>query len=151
MLKNVVSYGTGWRAKELGRPVAGKTGTTNEYRDAWFVGYTPDLVVGAWVGYDDMRPIGEHETGARAALPIWVNFMKSIDLGPPDDFPVPEGIVARYVDKTTGLLADEGRQNVLLEYFKEGTEPREYAPLPEESITEPLRPSITPLQRPEYD
>jgi penicillin-binding protein 1A len=151
MLKNVVSYGTGWRAKELGRPVAGKTGTTNEYRDAWFIGYTPNLVVGAWVGYDDMRPIGEHETGARAALPVWVNFMKSIDLGPPDDFPVPEGVVARYVDKTTGLLADEGRQNVLLEYFKEGTEPREYAPLPEESITEPLRPSITPLQRPEYD
>jgi len=151
MLKNVVSYGTGWRAKELGRPVAGKTGTTNEYRDAWFIGYTPNLVAGVWVGYDDMRPLGEHETGARAALPIWVNFMKSIDLGPPDDFPVPDGIVARYVDKTTGLLGDEGRPNVLLEYFKEGTEPREYGPLPEERITEPLRPTITPEQRPEYD
>lgn len=151
MMKNVVAYGTGWRAKELGRPVAGKTGTTNEYRDAWFIGYTPGLVAGVWVGYDDMRPIGEHETGARAALPIWLAFMKSIELGEPGDFPMPEGIVARYVDRTTGLLADEGRPGVILEYFKEGTEPKEYAPLPGETIQEPLRPSEPGPLRPEYD
>lgn len=151
MMKNVVAYGTGWRAKELGRPVAGKTGTTNEYRDAWFIGYTPSIVAGVWVGYDDMRPIGEHETGARAALPIWLTFMKSIDLGEPEDFPVPEGIVARYVERTTGLLANDGRPGVILEFFKEGTEPKEYAPMPGETITEPLRPSEPGPLRPEYD
>ncbi|MCX7793793.1 MAG: PBP1A family penicillin-binding protein [Thermodesulfovibrionales bacterium] len=151
MMKNVVAYGTGWRAKELGRPVAGKTGTTNEYRDAWFIGYTPNLVAGVWIGYDDMRPIGEHETGARAALPVWLNFMKSIDLGEPEDFPVPEGIVARYVDRTTGLLADHEGTGIILGYFKEGTEPRDYAPLPEERINEPLRPAEPGPFRPEYD
>lgn len=151
MLKNVVSFGTGWRAKELGRPVAGKTGTTNDYRDAWFIGYTPGLVAGVWVGYDDMRPIGELETGSRAALPIWLEFMKSIDLGPPEDFPVPEGIVARYVDKKTGLLGVEGMPDVILEYFKEGTEPREFTPLPEEKVTEPFAPVSPGPERPDYD
>ncbi len=148
MLKNVVSYGTGWRAKELGIPVAGKTGTTNEYRDAWFVGYTPTLVTGVWVGYDNARPIGEHETGSRAALPIWVNFMRSIDLGPVEDFPIPEGIVARYVDKKTGLLASEGMPDAMLQYFKEGTEPKEFTPMPGQLIEESLQPG---RERPEYD
>ncbi len=145
MMKNVVEYGTGWRAKELGRPVAGKTGTTNEYRDAWFIGYTPDLVAGVWVGYDDMRPIGEHETGARAALPIWLHFMKSIDLGPINDFPVPEGIVAKYVDKTTGLLSERYSSNTILEYFIEGTEPREF------STYEGIEPLPSRIEKPEYD
>jgi len=71
MMEDVVRYGTGWRARALGRPVAGKTGTTNDYKDAWFVGYTPDLVASVWVGFDNLKSLGSQETGARAASPIW--------------------------------------------------------------------------------
>lgn len=94
LLRGVIEHGTGWKAKVLGRPLAGKTGTTNEYNDAWFIGFSPSLVVGVWVGYDDHRSIGPKETGARAALPIWIDFMKeTIKDTPPEDFPIPEGIV----------------------------------------------------------
>jgi penicillin-binding protein 1A len=129
MLQDVVQHGTGWRAKALKRPVGGKTGTTNDYRDAWFLGFTPDMVAGVWVGYDDMVPLGEKETGSRAAAPIWVNFMKSISANyEPRDFPMPEGITTRLIDRETGLLANSWTENPLLEYFIEGTEPIEVAP-----------------------
>lgn len=130
MLQDVVNHGTGWRAKALRRPVAGKTGTTNEYRDAWFLGFTMDMIAGVWVGYDDMRPLGEEETGSKAAAPIWVDFMKTISANyEPKDFPRPaEGITTRLIDRETGLLANRWTENPLLEYFKEGTEPKETAP-----------------------
>ncbi len=134
MMEDVVKNGTGWRAKALGRPVAGKTGTTNEYRDAWFVGYTPNLVSVVWVGFDDMRPLGPQETGARAASPIWVSFMKNFLSGEPEDFPVPEGIVSYTIDPATGLLSKDESMGIK-EYFKEGTEPKKYAP--STSIREP--------------
>jgi len=132
MLEDVVNHGTGWRAKALGRPVAGKTGTTNEYRDAWFIGYTPDLAAGVWVGFDEMRSLGEGETGSKAAAPIWVSFMKeaikeSAPFGEgPRPFPVPDGIVTAVIDPLTGLLAtkDSGK---MVEFFKEGTVPEEYS------------------------
>jgi penicillin-binding protein 1A len=127
MMGDVVKYGTGWRAKALGRPVAGKTGTTNEYKDAWFVGYTIDLVAAVWVGFDDMRPLGPQEIGARAASPIWVEFMKNFLSGEPEEFPVPEGIASYKIDSETGLLARDKSAGIT-EYFKEGTEPKEYAP-----------------------
>jgi penicillin-binding protein 1A len=93
MLKNVIQSGTGRAVAKWGRPVAGKTGTTSEFRDGWFIGYTPNLVAGVWVGYDDHRPLGERETGARTALPIWLTFMREADQGDDsEDFPVPEGI-----------------------------------------------------------
>ena len=76
MLENVVQHGTGWKARELARPAAGKTGTTSDYQDAWFIGYLPSMAAGVWVGYDDHKPIGKRETGAEAALPIWLDFMK---------------------------------------------------------------------------
>ncbi|MEW6213693.1 MAG: PBP1A family penicillin-binding protein [Nitrospirota bacterium] len=127
MMEDVVKYGTGWRAKALGRPVAGKTGTTNEYRDAWFIGYTPDLLAAVWVGFDDMRPLGPQETGARAASPIWVSFMKNVLSGEPEEFPIPEGIVSYPIDPSTGLLSRD-ESVAMKEYFKKGTEPKRFAP-----------------------
>lgn len=124
MLQDVVNYGTGWRARRLKRPVGGKTGTTNEFRDAWFMGFTTELVTGVWVGFDDMRTLGEKETGSRTAAPIWVKFMKAVlKETEPEEFPVPDGIVKFPIDKQTGLLANEEGENTVMEYFKEGTEP----------------------------
>lgn len=138
MMEDVVNYGTGWRAKALGRQVAGKTGTTNEYRDAWFVGYVPDMLAAVWVGFDDMRPLGQQETGARAASPIWVNFMKAVEIGE-HGFMVPDGIVSYPVDPGNGLLARDAGSGVK-EYFKRGTQPRDYSSsLRVRETKEPLR------------
>jgi len=89
MLEEVVQFGTGVAAKALGRPAAGKTGTTQDYTDAWFVGFTPQLTAGVWVGFDDKQiSLGKKETGARAALPIWLEFMQGATAGTPaTDFP----------------------------------------------------------------
>ena len=93
MLKNVVQSGTARAAAKLGPNVAGKTGTTSDFRDGWFIGYTPEFIAGVWVGYDDHRPLGDKETGANTALPIWLNFMSGAGQGnSPAEFPVPEGI-----------------------------------------------------------
>ena len=128
ILQSVVQEGTGWRAKALGRPVAGKTGTTNNYMDAWFIGYIPNLVAGVWVGMDRDEPIGKNETGARAASPIWVNFMEKILNGiPVINFQVPSGVVFAKIDKKTGLLATPETSEVGLECFLEGTEPTEFS------------------------
>ena len=108
-LENVVQHGTARRAVNrygLTRPAAGKTGTTNSKIDAWFVGYTPDLVVGVWVGFDDYRQnrVNYNRTGSEAALPIWSKFMIDAARGPEKPFPVPDGIVFRDIDKKSGLL-----------------------------------------------
>ena len=93
MLRNVILYGTGRAARVIKRPLAGKTGTTNNYRDAWFIGYSPSLVCGVWVGYDDNRIIFRGATGARAALPIWIKFMSNALAGKPiETFPIPKGV-----------------------------------------------------------
>lgn len=139
MMEDVVNYGTGWRAKALGRPVAGKTGTTNDYRDAWFVGYVPDMIACVWVGFDDMRPLGSQETGARAASPIWVDFMKAVELGDHWDFTMPESIVSYPIDPGNGLLTKEGLG--MKEYFKNGTQPKEFSSAP---ITRDTREAIKP-------
>jgi penicillin-binding protein 1A len=128
LLQGVVQEGTGWRAKSLGRPCAGKTGTTNEYTDAWFVGYTPDLITGVWVGFDEKRPLGKFETGSRAASPIWVSYMQKAVAGRAvRSFPIPAGIVFAKIDPKTGLLALPGAKDVVFECFKEGTQPTQYS------------------------
>ena len=99
MLRGVVERGTGQAAKSLGRPVAAKTGTTNDYSNAWFLGYTPRLVTGVWVGYDRPRSLGRDETGGRLAAPIWVAYMaRVIGDSPREDFPIPERVVIVSVD-----------------------------------------------------
>jgi len=127
LLKGVVEHGTGWRAKSLRRPVAGKTGTTNDFRDAWFIGYVPHLVTGVWVGLDDNSSLGEDETGSRAASPIWVNFMNNVLRDwPIEDFNLPENITLVKIDAKTGLLPSENcGKDLILESFVKGTEPTE--------------------------
>ncbi len=135
LLQSVVQNGTGWRAKSLGRPTAAKTGTTDEFLDAWFIGYTPELLTGVWVGFDDERTLGENETGARAASPTWVSFMsKVLKDKPVKDFPIPEGIEFMKVDARTGEL-NAGKEGVL-ECFKEGTGPAEKAAAPSLSTSD---------------
>ena len=121
LLKGVVQNGTGSRAQALGRPCAGKTGTTNNYVDAWFIGYTPEIVTGVWVGFDEgNQPLGENETGSQAALPIWVQFMKeALKHKEVLDFPVPEGIVFVNIDSKTGLPATPNSTRIIPESFKE--------------------------------
>ncbi len=128
LLESVVQKGTGWRAKVLKRPTAGKTGTTNDLKDAWFVGYIPQMLTVAWVGYDQERPLGKKETGSRAAAPAWVEFMKEAvaDL-PVEEFPVPDAIEFRPIDPGTGLLAPEDSPEVVIEAFAPGTAPVRYA------------------------
>ncbi len=131
MLEGVVKYGTGWRAKALNRPVAGKTGTTNNLFDAWFMGYTPQYITGTWVGFDDEAPLGKSETGSRAASPIWLGFMKRVlEDKPPKIFEVPEGIVFTKIDAETGLLPIPESKETVFVSFKEGTEPTEYTKRP---------------------
>jgi len=130
LLESVVQNGTGRRAVALGRPLAGKTGTTNDSRDAWFIGFSPDLLAGVWVGFDSDRALGPRETGSRAALPIWMTFMgKSLEGRPVVDFPEPPGLSYVHVDPETGLRAVPGGPS-LREVFVAGSEPTEYAPLP---------------------
>jgi penicillin-binding protein 1A len=124
LLQGVVQHGTGQRAKVLGRPVAGKTGTSSDYADAWFIGYTPSLLATVWVGFDDKTSLGNNETGARAALPIWISFMASALRNTPiEEFKVPSGITMTKVNIETGLPSDGSPQETILEAFVEGTVP----------------------------
>ncbi|MFZ5565096.1 MAG: penicillin-binding protein 1A, partial [Thermodesulfobacteriota bacterium] len=128
LLKGVVEHGTAVRVREINRPVAGKTGTTDNMNDAWFVGYTPDYLALVWVGFDTKQSLGKGETGASAASPIWLGFMQSIlDDKPVNDFEVPEGVVFARIDTKTGLLPRDGSQNTFWECFKEGTAPTGYS------------------------
>jgi len=139
LLEGVIERGTAARAKSigLGNRIAGKTGTTDEHRDAWFVGYTSDLVVGVWVGFDDGKEL--RLTGAEAALPIWMEVVRRIV--PPDqaEFTKPSGIVTQTIDPLSGQLATSSCPEVVEEVFIEGTEPTEYCPLHGGGILDRLR------------
>lgn len=142
LMNEVVAYGTGHEAKALGRVAAGKTGTTNDYLDAWFMGFTPQIVTGVWVGYDSQKPIGKGETGAKAALPIWLQFMQEAVKGFSDEeFMIPEGIVFASIDPNNGKLAPPNSSRAIREAFIEGTEPR-FAPKSTENQSEFLKEDI---------
>jgi penicillin-binding protein 1A len=125
MMRDVVRRGTGRRAMVLGRKdLSGKTGTSNDRRDAWFGGFNADLASIVWVGYDDDLPLGPGEEGSRTALPIWIDLMRIALKGVPEhQMPMPEGIVTVRIDRDTGCPARAGQQNVTFEVFREGHVP----------------------------
>ena len=121
ILESVVKNGTAWRAKAIKNTIGGKTGTSNDYRSAWFIGFSPDVVLGIFIGYDDNKSLGDMETGSRAALPIFVNIMKEVMKDVPEvPFRIPNNIELVKIDKTTGekptLISDP--KNVIFEAFK---------------------------------
>jgi len=123
MMEGVVQRGTGTGAKSLGRPVAGKTGTTNDYKDAWFVGFTPELAVGVYVGYDKPRSMGNAVTGGSFAVPIFTDFVaKALQGKPATQFSVPSGMSTSWISPSSGVKANQGEQ-AILEAFKPGTGP----------------------------
>jgi penicillin-binding protein 1A len=128
MMRQVVESGTGAGAKALARPVAAKTGTAQEHRDAWFVGLTPELVAGVWIGFDDHAPLGPRETGAGAALPPWLSFMQAaLGARPPSEFGAVPGVELVRIDPATGRLAPDGQSNAPFAAFLAGTAPTESA------------------------
>jgi len=149
LLVDVVERGTGWRVRALGRPLAGKTGTTNDLKDAWFIGFTPSLVAGVWVGFDDLKPLGKFETGSRAASPIFLYFMeKALKDRPVESFSPPEGVVFVRIDPATGYLADPVSGKGVLGCYLEGTEPAETAPAGGEGGKSFFRPGVETAPRP---
>ena len=130
MLEGVVQRGTGRRVRAVGKPLAGKTGTTNDSRDAWFIGFSPDLAVGVFVGFDSPRSLGRNETGSSVAAPIFRDFMQAaLADEPATPFRIPPGIRLVRVNAATGLIARGSGRGVILEAFKPGTEPVVAAPV----------------------
>jgi penicillin-binding protein 1A len=125
LMADVIRRGTGKQAMELGRTdLAGKTGTTNDQRDAWFSGYNSHLVTTVWVGFDNHESLGRAEVGGRAALPIWIDFMREALEGTPDDPPVmPPGVVQARINPETGLLAALDTRGGIMEVFQAGRLP----------------------------
>lgn len=132
MMQDVIKHGTAMRALQLGRSdIAGKTGTTNDYFDAWFAGYSPKQVAITWVGFDKPRRLGGSETGGSAALPIWIKYMATALKGlPMSDFPVPDGVMSLRIDPTTGIRADNDENGIYEYFYHENPPPEVEVPLP---------------------
>jgi penicillin-binding protein 1A len=132
LMRAVVREGTGAPANRLGKPAAGKTGTTNDSYDAWFAGFTRDLVTVSWVGYDlNTHPLGRYETGGRAALPIWLSYMRRALEGVPQGEFYPGRwmeLVRQRIDKNTGRIAAAGSKQAVDMWFRKGTAPKEVEP-----------------------
>ena len=127
MLKGVIEEGTGRKARILKHSVAGKTGTTDEFKDALFIGFSPTTSTGVWVGQDDLATLGDMETGSKAALPIWIEFMKKALAGKPYQyFDVPDGVVQVRMDTTTGFFVHNDSHKGVKALFKKGTEPKQF-------------------------
>jgi penicillin-binding protein 1A len=136
VMKEVVQYGTASKANGMGRAIAGKTGTNQDFRDGWFLGFSPRVVTGVWVGYDDQHSMGHGETGANTALPIWMNYMQKVLKDyPNDDFEVPDGITFANIDGKTGKLSSA--KSAIREAFIAGTEPGFHSTDPTGTIATP--------------
>ncbi len=157
MMQDVITRGTGWRARVLKRrDLAGKTGTTNEQRDAWFNGYNQHLVTVVWTGFDDNRPLGKGEVGGKVALPAWIDYMKVALQDIPDEPPrMPPGLVTARIDTKTGLRVRHGGKGTMFEIFRPGTEPpfaeeeQAQAPAEDELFESDGEESATPAQKTE--
>jgi penicillin-binding protein 1A len=125
LLRGVVQRGTAIKAASLNWPMGGKTGTTDDYTDAWFIGFDPDITLGVWIGLDQKKPIGRNQTGAEAALPIWMDIMKAWigDRKEPPAFEAPGNIVFVSIDKASGEIADTTTTGAISEAFIAGTQP----------------------------
>ncbi|HJZ13457.1 MAG TPA: PBP1A family penicillin-binding protein [Acidobacteriota bacterium] len=140
VLQGVVQRGTAIKARALKRPLAGKTGTTDDCTDAWFVGYTPSLICGVWVGYDEKKSLGKRETGAEAALPVWIEFMQTVLKDKPvEQFQATGNILTVAIDRLTGLRATPDCTDVILESFVAGTEPKQFCGPEHHGKTVPLQ------------
>ena len=148
MLQEVIRSGTARAAKVLERhDLAGKTGTTNDHKDAWFSGYTPRLVASVWVGFDESTSLGPKETGARVALPVWIRFMKRALYGVPEVImPEPPGLITVRIDRNTGLVTDADNPHALFEIFRSDRIPRRHAGLPTARSTTPTETAASPEQ-----
>jgi penicillin-binding protein 1A len=135
LLQDVIQQGTGQRAKSLGRPAAGKTGTSNDLKDAWFIGYTPSILAGVWVGHDNHNlSLGKKETGGRAACPTWVYFMENwLKDKPIESFAIPPGVVFAKINNSTGARARSDDPNAVYAAFLETQLPSERVVIPRES------------------
>ena len=128
LMQSVVTGGTARRALELKVPVAGKTGTTNGFKDAWFIGYTPEILTATWVGLDEFKSMGKGQYGGEVALPIWIQYMKAaLAKYPPSEYEKPQKIEFVSIDSESGLLPRDGENGVRVAY-KKGTEPKKFAP-----------------------
>ncbi|MEN3791588.1 penicillin-binding protein 1A [Fulvimarina sp. MAC3] len=148
MMEGVVQRGTATKVKELGFPVAGKTGTTNEEKDVWFVGFTPDLVVGVYLGYDQPRPMGRGATGGGLAAPVFIDFMKNAMKGKtPVEFKVPEGMEVIAVNRSNGMRASGEGAGTIMEAFKPGTGPADsYSVIGMDAIASDVRRGVVSEQ-----
>jgi penicillin-binding protein 1A len=144
MLEEVIRSGTGRRARSLGRSdIAGKTGTTNEQQDAWFSGFGPGVETTVYIGFDEPAPLGRREVGGRAALPVWIDYMKVALRGTPEKLPdIPAGIVPVYISRDTGKQVPEDHPDAMLEYFMLGLEPEVDTSAP----ASPLQPAKPPVE-----
>ena len=129
MMQDIIQHGTGRRAKALRRnDLAGKTGTTNDQRDAWFSGFNGEIVTTAWVGFDKPHPLGDNEFGSRAALPMWITYMRqALKDSPETRLQQPAGIISVRIDPETGLLAGADTPNAMFEVFREKFAPKKIA------------------------
>ncbi len=139
MMRDVIKHGTGRRALQLGRKdLAGKTGTTNDQKDAWFAGFNGNLVAISWTGFDDAQPLGDRETGSRAALPMWIDFMREALAGSPEtELTQPDGMITVRIDPDTGLLAGAHQKNAIFETFRVEYAPQKRTPDIDDSVSAP--------------
>jgi penicillin-binding protein 1A len=155
MLQDAVRRGTGTAARGLAQPTAGKTGTTNDLEDAWFVGYTPQLLAVVWIGFDNKRPLGPKSTGGHVSAPIWKDFMTdALKDVPEGQFPVPDGLRCVNIDPQTGTRAEGASNAPYLECFREGSEPQPGAvpavPVVQMVNEAPKRPSAMVFMKKDY-